>query len=177
MTTPINGRPSLPSSTPLTSEQLVQHSQQLSYNYEQLSKPAVMGSAGWSRKLYRHLTNMIENWMTQLLPRNTYNPKPFMTSQGLSGLKVSGLADRLPREFDPWNPLPNQDLIFLGLDHDYHQLVVSITIGGDTTPVSYEGGQIIARYLNFGSAHFIEGFLTLADGSKIPLHINVFKAL
>ncbi|MBK8452868.1 MAG: hypothetical protein WAQ53_08440 [Thiofilum sp.] len=177
MTTPINGRPLLPSSAPLPSEQLAQHSQQLSYNYEQFTKPAVMGPAGWSRKLYRHLTNLIEGWMTQLLPRNTYDPKPIKTPQGLAGLKVSGLADRLAREFDPWNPLPNQDLVFLGLDQDYEQPVVSITIGGDTTPVNHENGQVIARYLNFGALRYIEGELNLADGSKIPLQVHIIKAL
>jgi hypothetical protein len=177
MTTPIAGRPPLPSTAPLPSEQRVQQSQQLTHNYDQFVKPSVMAPAGWSRKLFKHFTNLIENWMTQLLPRNTYDPKPIKTPQGINGLKATGIADRLPREIDPWNPIPNQDLIFLGIEQDYEKPVVSITIGGDTTPVSHEGDQVVARYLNFGNSRYIEGHLTLADGSKVPLQIHVIKAL
>lgn len=177
MTTPINGRPPLPSTTPLPTEEIVNHSHQMSRSYEQFVKPNVMGPAGWSRKLYKHLTNLIENWMTQLLPRNTYDPKPIMNAQKLVGLKATGIADRLSRGFDPWDSNPNQDLIFLGIEQDYEQPVVSITIGGDTTPVNHESGQVVARYLNFGNSRHMEGHLTMADGSKIPLQINVIKAL
>ncbi|WP_020558283.1 hypothetical protein [Thiofilum flexile] len=179
MTTPIhvNRCPPVPSSTHLPPEPLVTPTPVNDKSFAKSNLMGAIGSKNWSRRFYYHLAQLIENRIAQLLPRHTYDPKPFKTQQGLSGLKVCGLADRVEHTFDPWNPLPNQDLIFLGLDQDYQQAVVSITIGGDTTPVNHENGQLVARYLNFGSLRYIEGELNLADGSKIPLQVHIVKAL
>ena len=171
MTIPIHGRVPLPIATGATIEQ--QHANQTLHSLTK-SPPSPVG---WSRKLYRNLTNLVEQWVTQLLPKNTHTPKPLVTEKGLIGFKVNGIADRLPRALDPWNPIPNHDLILLGMADDYPQRVVSITIGGDTTPISYENGQVVARHLNFGDLRFLNGHLTLANGTKLILQIQIIKAL
>lgn len=130
-------------------------------------------------KLYHNIGSLlsgIKGQIGELVPELPNLKQPEQTAHGL---KVMGIADRLPRGIDGANVNQSfgRDLIILGTIEDYEQPVRTITIDGHTSDIAIENGQVVARHLEFGGAKAASGYLTLEDGSEVPLDITVITAL
>lgn len=71
----------------------------------------------------------------------------------------------------------SRDSVFLGCEADYPQAVLAVRVGSDVKPVQHENGQIVARHLNLGNATEMPGALIFADGSEMPLRIDIWRAI
>lgn len=129
------------------------------------------------KKLYKQAGNLFGLFKSQVVGRVHEIPNIKQPEQTNHGLRVTGIADRLPRESHVMNDHTQRDLIMLGQHSDYKHPVASITINGSTMPVANENGQVVARNLDFGGAEHLSGYITLANGERVPLDINVITAL
>lgn len=83
---------------------------------------------------------------------------------------VNAVANRMP---EIGGDVTNRDYVFLGQIDSYPSEVVSITLNNETFDVSEQGNIYIARGVDFGNEQTATAELTLADGSVVPLNINV----
>lgn len=86
---------------------------------------------------------------------------------------VIGFGNRMPAIVPPGQAQLPRDYVLLGKVSSYPAPPVTITVDGQTSKVLRENGDYVARGLNFPQEGRIEGYLTLADQSRVPLNITV----
>ncbi len=98
------------------------------------------------------------------------NPPP---TQIRPARDVVGFGNRMPVIVPPGQPPIPRDYVLLGDVNSYPAPVQSITIDGQRSAVTEENGRYVARGLSFPQTGALQGYLTLADGSRVPLNITV----
>ncbi len=124
--------------------------------------------SGFPREVYIDYDEMIADEELSLTANNLVarsNPYLYPTRD------VLAIADRMPTIIEPGQEPVPRDYVILGAASSYPAPVKSITIGAQTTPVTLNNGEYSARGLSLSGAGPLQGYLTLADGSRIPLNI------
>lgn len=171
MSTPLaNHLVARPITVDVSPKQKLSDTPPLQTNFEQGQPPRGLS------KLYHSIGRLLGGIKGQIGDFVPELPNLKQPEQTAHGLKVMGIADRLPQSEGAQNQF-GRDLIILGTIEDYAQPVRTITIDGVTSNITIENDQVVARNLEFGGAKAASGYLTLEDGSQLPLDITVITAL